>query len=71
MTKEDVTPHDWEKVEVNDVLGPPVMFQWWMCKRCGAASRSAKDEPLTEVDVLMGGLSVDCDEQLVEEVHQH
>lgn len=70
MTREGVRAHEWEKVDASDVLGPSIMFQWWVCRRCGAASRSPVGEELTEADVLLGGLDVDCDAQLVEEVHQ-
>jgi len=64
-------PHEWEKIDGVDALGPSIMFQWWNCKHCGTTARSAMGVELTDVDVLVAGLSVDCDEQLVDGVHQH
>jgi hypothetical protein len=66
-----VKPHEWEKIDGSDVIGPAVMFQWWNCKHCGTTARTAVGEELTEADVLLAGLSVDCDEQLVEGVHSN
>lgn len=64
-------PHEWERIDGVDAIGASVFFQWWCCKHCGTTARSAMGVELTDVDVLVDGLSVDCDEQLVESVHQH
>ena len=63
--------HQWEMIDGSDMLGPAVMFQWWSCKQCGATTRSAMGEELTDADVLLAGLSVDCEEQLVDGVHRN